>query len=285
MDSATLSGGYKDVGGFALPAIGLGTRLLLNEDCARVVEQATAIGYRYIDTAPIYENEAAIGVGLRRSGVDRADVVVATKVERDDLEASALRRSVERSLKALAFDTIDLLIIHWPNDKVPLSESLAAMCALKREGLIKNLGVANFPIALLDQALELAARDGERIAVNQLEIHPSLPQSKLIAACHARGVAPIAYSPMGREVLAHPVVRDMASRHDRTPAQIVLRWHVQRGVLPIPIPDSGAREQVAAQHAIFDFALGENEIALLSSIEPHRRFFNPPWAPAWDAQH
>ena len=268
-----------------LPAIGLGTRLLLNEDCARVVEQAMAIGYRYIDTAPIYENEAAIGEGFRRSGVDRADVVVATKVERDDLEASALRRSVERSLKALAFDAIDLLLIHWPNAKIPLSETLKAMCALKRQGLIKNIGVANFPIALLDQAIGLAARDGERIAVNQFESHASLPQSKLIAACRARGVAPIAYSPMGRDDLAHPVVRAIAARLDRTPAQIVLRWHLQRGVLPIPISDSGARAQVAAQHAIFDFELSALDVALLSSIEPHRRFFNPPWAPEWDAQH
>jgi 2,5-diketo-D-gluconate reductase B len=267
----------------AFPQIGLGTRLLLAEDCTRVVEQAIDIGYRYIDTAPIYGNEAAIGEGIRRSGISRDAMFVTTKVERDHLAAGAVVKSVEASLAALRLDHIDLLLIHWLNESVPLAETVAAMCALKKRGLLKHIGAANLTAALLDEAIALAARDGEVIAANQIEIHPSLPQQRLVAACRDRDVAVIAYSPMGRDDLQHPLVLGVATRLNRKPAQIVLRWHVQRGVLPIPIPDTASCDQVTEQYGISDFALSDQDMQDLRNVVPQKRYFDPAWAPKWDA--
>ncbi|MEH2474201.1 diketogulonate reductase-like aldo/keto reductase [Nitrobacteraceae bacterium AZCC 2161] len=265
-----------------LPPIGLGTRLLVAEECSAVVEQAISIGYRYVDTAPIYGNEAAIGEGIRRSAMPREEIFVTTKVERDNLRAGPLRQSVENSLTALKSDYIDLLLIHWPNQEIPLSETIAAMGALRKRGLLKHIGVANFPIAMLDQAIELACQNGADIAANQVEIHPSLYPSKLIEACRQRGVATIAYSPMGRDDLKHPVVLEIASRLGRGPSQIILRWHAQQGVLPIPIPDTATRDQIAQQYDIFDFALSTADLNRLSSLTPQTRYFNPAWSPVWD---
>ena len=276
--------GAEAAGRLTLPPIGLGTRGLSGSQCARVVEQAISIGYRYIDTAPVYGNEAAVGDGLRASGIDRAAMLVATKVERDDLAPEPLQRSVEKSLAALKFAYVDCLLIHWPNPDMELAETIAALCELQREGLIRHVGVANFPIALLDDAVASAARSGSVIAVNQLEVHPSLPQAMIIEACRRRGVAVVAYSPMGREDLDDPIVSDIASRLNRTPSQVVLRWHHQRGVLPIPIPDTGTREQIERQYRVFDFELSPADFDSLSSLAPTKRYFDPAWAPRWDPQ-
>src|SRR5260370_15563774 len=189
-----------------LPPVGLGTRLLLAKECSRVVAEAISIGYRYVDTAPVYGNEAAIGEGLRSSGISRDEVFVTRKGERDHLRVGALRKSVEASLVALNSQYIDLLLVHWPNQDIPLSETISAMSALQSRGLVKYIGVANFPIAMLDEAIELAEGDGTSIAANQLEIHPSLYPSKLLEACRQRDVVTIAYSPMGRDDLKHPTV-------------------------------------------------------------------------------
>lgn len=278
-DSSTIATGVARLN---LPPVGLGTRLLLGEHCSRVVSEAISIGYRYVDTAPVYGNEAAIGAGLRSSGVARDAVFITTKVERDHLRADALRTSVEASLTALDSQYIDLLLIHWPNQDVPLSETISAMAALQGRGLVKHIGVANFPVAMLGQAIGLAEQAGTTIAANQLEIHPSLHPSKLLEACRQRGVAIIAYSPMGREDLKHPAVLEIASRLARAPSQIVLRWHVQLGVLPIPIPDTGTRDQIAMQYDVFDFELSAADLKQLAGIIPQKRYFDPAWAPVWD---
>ena len=266
-----------------LPQIGLGTRLLLADECTRVVEQAIAIGYRYIDTAPVYGNEAAVGDGVRRSGIARDAMFITTKIERDDLCADAVTLSVETSLEKLGLDAIDLLLIHWPNVEIPLSETIAAMRALQRRGLLVHIGVANFPIAMLDQAIAIAAQHDAIIAANQIEVHPSLPQAKLLAACRERNVATIAYTPMGRDDLTHSVVLEIAERLARSPAQIILRWHMQCGVLPIPIPDTGKREQIAQHYDIFNFELSRGDSMSLSGLIPQKRYFDPAWAPQWDA--
>ena len=270
------------VAGLNLPPIGLGTRLLLAEECSRVVAEAISIGYRYVDTAPVYGNEAAIGEGLRSSGVPRDAVFVTTKVERDHLRAGALRESVEASLEALNSQYVDLLLIHWPNQDVPLSETIFAMSALQGRGLVKHIGVANFPIAMLDEAIGLAEQVGTTIAANQLEVHPSLCPLRLLEACRQRGVATIAYAPMGRDDLKHPVVLEIASRLGRGPSQIILRWHVQLGTLPIPIPDSGTCDQIAQQYDVFNFELSATDLKQLSSLTLQRRYFDPAWAPVWD---
>lgn len=265
-----------------LPAIGLGTRLLLGEDCSRVVAHAMSVGYRYIDTSPNYGNEAAVGAGIRSSGIGREAIFVTTKVERTNLGRDELRRSVQDSLDALKIDTIDLLLIHWPNDEIPLADTVSAMAALQRKGLLKHIGVANFPIAYLDRAIELAEVHGTAIAANQVEVHPSLYQAKLINACQRRSVAVIAYSPLGREDLRHPKVLEIASRLERSPSQVILRWHIQLGILPAPIPDTGTDDQIAQHHDIFDFHLSAADMHALSMVTPPTRYFNPAWAPKWD---
>jgi diketogulonate reductase-like aldo/keto reductase len=265
-----------------LPAVGLGTRLLLGEDCSRVVAQAIAVGFRYIDTSPVYGNEAAVGAGIRKSGTARDSIFVTTKVERANLGRDDLRRSVDSSLKEISIDSIDLLLVHWPNGEIPLTDTIAAMAALQREGLLKNIGVANFPIAELDRAIELAAGNGTVIVANQVEVHPSLYQARLIDACRRRGVAVIAYAPTGREDIRHPKVLEIASRLQRSPSQVVLRWHVQLGILPVPIPDTATHDQIARQYEIFDFELSATDMQLLSTVTPSTRYFNPAWAPKWD---
>lgn len=265
-----------------LPAIGLGTRLLLGEDCARVVAQAINVGYRYIDTSPIYGNEAAVGAGIQRSGIPRQSIFVTTKVERANLGGDDVRRSVEDSLAELEIDTIDLLLLHWPNDETPLADTISAMSALQREGLLRNIGVANFPIAQLDRAIELAAGHGTVIAANQVEVHPSLYQKRLIDACQRRGVAVIAYAPTGREDIKHPKVLEIASRLQRSPPQVVLRWHIQLGIMPVPIPDTATYDQISRQYEIFDFHLSATDMQTLSTVTPSTRYFNPAWAPKWD---
>lgn len=266
----------------ALPPVGLGTRLLLGEECSRGVAQAIAVGYRYIDTSPIYDNEAAVGVGIRRSGIARKAIFVTTKVERTNLGGDDLRRSVENSLAAIGTDTIDLLLIHWPNDEIPLADTVSAMSALQREGPVKNIGVANFPVAQLDRAIELAEAYGTVIAANQVEVHPSLCQSRLIDACRQRGVAVIAYAPMGREDIRHPKVLEIASRLERSPSQVVLRWHIQLGTMPVPIPDTATYDQIVRQYDLFDFHLSAADMQTLSMVTPSTRYFNPAWAPKWD---
>lgn len=268
----------------ALPLSGLGTRLLTDATCAEVVQDAIEIGYRYVDTSPSYGNEEAVGQGIRQSGIARNEIFVTTKVERDDLQPERLLASVRRSLDRLGLHRIDLLLIHWPNSDVPISESLSAMRALQLAGEVVHAGVANFPIAMLDAALAAAEQIGTRVVANQIEVHPSLPQRRLVSACLARGVRPIAYSPMGRDDLAHPVVLAVADRLGRTPAQTVLRWEIQRGVLPVPIPDTAQPEQIASQFDLFDFELSAEDMTRLADVGPERRYFSPAWAPSWDPQ-
>jgi diketogulonate reductase-like aldo/keto reductase len=266
------------------PLVGLGTRLLLGDQCTGVVLKAIEIGYRYVDTSPSYGNEDAVGRGVLLSGIDRHEMFVTTKVERDDLRPERLLTSVQRSIDVLGLGWIDLLLIHWPNAEVPFSETFSAMRALQQSGVISQMGVANFPIAMLDEAMAAASQAGTELFANQIEVHPSLPQRRFVSACIARGVRPIAYSPMGREDLGHSAVVSVANRVGRTPAQVILRWHIQRAVLPVPIPDTGEPPQIASQFDLFDFELSEDDMAVLSAVGPEKRYFSPAWAPVWDPQ-
>jgi diketogulonate reductase-like aldo/keto reductase len=267
-----------------LPPVGLGTRLLLGDKCADVVLKAIETGYRYVDTSPSYGNEDAVGRGISLSGIDRREMFVTSKVEREDLRPERLMASAKRSLDVLGLVWIDLLLIHWPNADVPISETLSAMRELQLSGMISHVGVANFPVAMLDEAIAAIGQAGTSLLANQIEVHPSLPQRRLVAACIGRGVRPIAYSPMGREDLSHPSVLGIAERTGRTPAQIVLRWHIQSGALPVPIPDTGEPAQIVAQFELFDFELSQDDMVVLGSVGPERRYFSPAWAPVWDPQ-
>lgn len=268
--------------GAAIPSLGVGTWTLNDELCAEIVSHALSIGYRHVDTASIYRNEADVGAGLRASGVPRDEVFVTTKVWWTDIAAGALERSAEASLKRLQIDQVDLLMIHWPNPQVPLEESIKALNAARRSGLARHIGVSNFPTGLLAQALSLS--DAPLVA-NQVEYHPYLDQSRVLAACRQAGMAMVSYCPLYRGGLFdEPAIVSAASRHDKNPGQIVLRWHVQQqGV--VAIPRTTKKERLAENMAIFDFALSADEMSAISALSGRNSRlcdydFSPDWDPA-----
>ena len=265
--------------GAAIPAIGLGTWQLRGEECSAAVKAAIEIGYRHIDTASMYGNEEAVGAGLKASGIARDEVFVTTKVWPEDLAPADLRRSAEASVKRLGLSAVDLLLIHWPNESIPLAGSIRALCAAKRAGLARHVGVANFTVRLLDEAVALA---DEPIVANQCEHHPYLDQSRVLAACRRHGAAFVSYCPIGKaQVLGEPAIEAVAKAHGRTAAQIVLRWHVQQGVAAIP--KSGNPRRMRENLAVFDFALTEDEMARISALaRPGGRMVSPSWSPRWD---
>ncbi len=201
--------------GFKIPLVGLGTWALRGRECARLVEQAIRLGYRHIDTAQMYDNEAQVGEGVRASG-KRDEVMVTTKVQPTLLAPHDLERSVKESLAKLRFDHVDLLLIHWPNPRVPLSETLGAMLKLKKAGLTRAIGVSNFTVALLDEANKIAPD----VVCNQIECHPFLNQDKVIAACKKHHMAVVAYSPIARgSAHGDKVLEKVGKAHGKTAAQ------------------------------------------------------------------
>ena len=267
-----------DAKGFKLPIVGLGTWQLTGRDCTRLVEQAIRLGYRHIDTAQMYGNEAAVGDGVRASG-KRAEVVVTTKVPPERLAPHDLERSVKESLHKLRLDVIDLLLIHWPNPRVPLAETLGAMARMKQEGYVRQLGVSNFTVALLDEANKVSSAP---LVCNQIECHPFLDQSKVIAATRKAGMAVVAYSPIARGGAAgDAVLEKIGKAHGKNAAQIGLRFLVQQDIVVIPRTSRIGR--LEENLALFDFALSEAEMAEVRALSQRQgRIVDWSWSPQWD---
>jgi 2,5-diketo-D-gluconate reductase B len=261
--------------GFEIPILGLGTWSLRNT--ARMVEQAIRIGYRHIDTAQMYGNEAEVGQGVRASG-RRGEVVVTTKVQPTNLAPRELERSVKESLAQLRLDVIDLLLIHWPNPRVPLAETLGAMSKMKREGYVRAIGVSNFTVALLEEASRLAPD----IVCNQIECHPFLNQDKVIAACKKHRLAVVAYSPVARGgAQGDEVLERIGRAHGKTAAQVSLRFLVQQGI--VVIPRTNRLERLAENFALFDFALSDAEMREIRGLARRDgRIVDWSWSPKWD---
>jgi 2,5-diketo-D-gluconate reductase B len=263
---------------FSIPLVGLGTWQLNGGECVRLVEQAIALGYRHIDTAQMYGNEGEVGEGVRASGL-RSEVMVTTKVEPGSLAPADLERSVKESLAKLRFDIIDLLLIHWPNPRVPLSETLGAMAQLKRAGLVRQLGVSNFTVALLDEANKLSP---EPLVCNQIECHPYLDQSKVIAACKRHDMAVVAYSPIARgQAKGDQVLERIGKAHHKSAAQVSLRFLVQQGI--VVIPRTSKPDRLAENIALFDFELSEEEMRTIHQLAKRgNRMVDWAWSPQWD---
>ena len=265
--------------GAEIPAIGFGTSSLGN--CGEIVANALKAGYRHIDTAWKYGTERGVGEGMRASGVPRSEIFLTTKVTHEYLRADDFARSVDESLKNLGVDHVDLLLVHWPNPEIPLSEPMPALAKAKRQGLTRHIGVANFTIALLDEAIRLCP---EPLVNLQAEYHPHLDQTKLLEACRRRGLIFTAYCPLGRGRLpGDPVLADIDARKGRPIAPIALRWLVQQGNI-IPIPRSSNPKRMAENLAVFDFALTDEEMKRISALKrPDGRIADPAGrAPAWD---
>lgn len=267
--------------GAEIPVIGLGTWRLAGEAAVHSVQTALAAGYRHIDTAAMYGNEVEVGEAIRTEATPREDVFVTTKVWLSDLAEGQLQRSAEASLRRLGFDQVDLLLIHWPSPDVPLVEQIRALCSAKRRGLTRHIGVSNFPPRFLEAAVRLA---DEPIVTNQVEHHPYLDQSELAAVCRKLGVALSSYAPIGRgAVLADPAIREIAEAKGRTPAQIVLRWHIQQPQ-NVVIPKSANPRRIAENVDIFGFTLSPEEMDRISGLaKPDGRMVAAPNGLDWDA--
>lgn len=272
---------YVNANGAAIPALGLGTFTLKGTDCVDMVSSAIEVGYRHLDTAAMYGNEAEVGEGLRQSAIARDEVFVTTKVWWEDLRADDLRRSAEASLARLKLDSVDLLLVHWPNPAIPLSDTLPALSRLKQDGLARNIGVSNFTTKLLAEALEMCP---EPLVANQVEYHPYLDQTKVYAACRAAGMAMVSYCPLhrGGGLLSEAAVRSAADAHGKTPGQIVLRWHVQQDGV-VAIPRTSRIERLEENFSIFDFELTGDEMAAISQLAGKgSRICDFDFSPRWD---
>ena len=270
--------------GARIPAIGFGTLTLKDAGCVEAVKTALGVGYRHIDTAERYGNEAEVGEGLHQglaaNGLKREDVFVTTKVYHDKLKAADFARSFDESLQKLRLPWVDLLLIHWGNPKVPLAETIEALCKTKKEGRARHVGVANFTTAMLDEAAKLAT---EPLVTNQIEVHPFLDQSKVLAACRKHGMSVTAYCPLSRgKVPGNETLERIGKAHGKSAAQVSLRWLLQQGL--IVIPRTAKPDHMAANLAAEDFTLSVAEMAEIGKLKrPDGRVVNPPHSPQWDS--
>jgi 2,5-diketo-D-gluconate reductase B len=248
--------------GASIPLVGLGTWELRGRSCARVVEQALRLGYRHVDTAEIYDNEREVGEGVNASGVRRSDIFLTTKIWPSHFAPRALERAARDSLVRLRQSEVDLLLLHWPNPQIPLEETLGALCKVKRDGLARNIGVSNFTVAMIDEATRICP---EPLICDQVECHPYLDQSKVIAACRAHGMALVAYSPIARgNARNDKVLVRIGAAHKKTAAQVCLRYLVQQNI--VVIPRTSKLDRLTENASIFDFRLSEGEMADIAKL-------------------
>jgi diketogulonate reductase-like aldo/keto reductase len=268
-----------EANGASIPALGLGTWQLNDRVGARIVEQALRLGYRHIDAALIYGNEKEVGEGLHASGVKREDIFVTTKVPHTELTPPALERAVKQSLANLRLTDVNLLLIHWPNPQIPLAETIGAMCKMKREGYARHIGVSNFTVALVEEAVKLSS---EPIVTNQIEWHPYLDESRVQAACKKHGIAVTAYCPIARgRAVGDELLTRIGAKYGKTAGQVSLRWLIQKGA--IVIPRTSKVERLTENMTIFDFELLREDMAEIDRLaKPAGRVVKVGWAPAWD---
>lgn len=270
---------FVEAKGARIPAIGLGTWELRGRSCARLVEQALRLGYRHIDTAQIYENEREVGDALRASGVPRGEVFVTTKVWTSHFAPHDLERSTKESLNRLRLAEVDLLLLHWPNPRVPLSETLDALAQVRKLGMCRHIGVSNFTVALMEEAVQECPAP---LVCNQVEYHPYLDQTKVREACARHDMALVAYSPIAKgRVRKDDVLVQIGQVHGKSAAQVCLRWLVQQNVSAIP--RTSRLERLSENIDVFDFALSDDEMARISALGSREgRLTDFGFSPKWD---
>ncbi|MFP5377436.1 MAG: aldo/keto reductase [Acidimicrobiia bacterium] len=251
-------------GGVELSMVGLGTWEMTGSPCYRAVRHALEVGYRHLDTATVYRNERDVGRAVRDSGLPRQDVFVTTKLPPGD--AGRERRTLEASLGALGMDHVDLWLVHWPPGGGAAPQVWKQLLALRDEGLARAVGVSNYRVAQLD---ELVAATGEAPEVNQVRWGPALHDPAELEDHRRRGVVLEGYSPFKSTDLAHPVLAEVAGRHGVSPAQVVVRWHVDHGV--VVIPKSATPERIAANFDVFGFRLDDEELRRIDALSEAAR--------------
>jgi diketogulonate reductase-like aldo/keto reductase len=268
-----------EVGSVRIPAIGLGTWELRGRACARLVEQALRLGYRHIDTAQMYDNEREVGEAVRASGIKRDELFVTTKVWTTHFAPNDLERSTKESLAKLRLGEVDLLLLHWPNPQVPLVETLGALARMKQLGLARHIGVSNFTVALIEEAVAVCP---EPLVCDQVEYHPYLDQIKVLEACARHQMAVVAYSPVAKGRLkSDRTLEQIGARYGKTAAQVSLRWLVQQNVAAIP--RTSRIERLSENLDIFDFALSDDEMRRIFAMGSAKgRLTDFGFAPKWD---
>ena len=268
--------------GTSMPRLGLGTMAHPEPgEAADLISYALTSGYRHIDTARKYGSEEWVGEGIKKSGIPRDDIWVTTKVTEDNAKANDFARSVEASLNAMQLDYVDLLLIHWPSRDIPLEETLGALAKAKNEGYALNIGVSNFTVNLMDQAVKLCP---EKLFLNQFEYHAYIDQSKVIEACKKHDLLMTCYVPLGRgKILRDPVLKEIGDVHGKSIAQVGLRWLIQQEGT-IVIPGARATQRINENMNIFDFELSEEEMNMISKLQANNhRAVNPEVRrPVWD---
>jgi 2,5-diketo-D-gluconate reductase B len=268
--------------GAQMPAIGFGTMELPHRP-AELVAAAIMCGYRHIDTARKYGTEERVSEGIRASGIARNELFVTTKITEENAREADFLRSAETSLKALGLDYVDLLLIHWPQPKVPFSETLGALAKAKRAGLTRHVGVSNFTLAMLEEAVNVCP---EPLVTNQVEYHAYLPQDRMIAALKRHGMILTAYCPVARgKLLDDPVVGEIAKARGKTHAQICLHWLIQQPMVAA-VARALEEQHIVENLDVFNFSLTNEEMRRLSDLRKRNiRIADPPErAPKWDIE-
>lgn len=263
-----------------MPKLGFGTWQLTGDACEDAVSHALEVGYRHIDTAQIYRNEKEVGAAIRASSVSRTKIFLTTKIWTDNMSGDAVLKSAEQSLRDLQTDYCDLMLVHWPHQKIPFKETLSALEKLHGAGKTRLIGVSNFTH---DQVKTVRDELGFDIAVNQCEYHPFLDQSQLIAQARDYGMIFTAYCPIAQgRVMTDPVITEIAETHGKSPVQVSLRWlYQQDGV--VAIPRSSKHNHITANFDIFDFELSKAEMDRMFDLtQNNQRLIDPDFAPVWD---
>ncbi|NLJ49638.1 MAG: aldo/keto reductase [Candidatus Atribacteria bacterium] len=259
---------YIEILEMKMPVIGLGTWNLRGKECFEATISALEIGYRHIDTAEMYENETEIGEALARSLVPRNELFLTTKVWSNHLQYQDVIRSLERSLKKLKTDYVDLLLIHWPNPNIPLSDTFKAMSYLKNKGMLRFIGVSNFDKDLLLKAQQISSLPIMNV---QVEYHPFLDQNSILSYCQKNNISLTAYCPIARgRDLNNPTLEKIASKHKKTVPQVMLRWLIQQKNV-VAIPKAKSAEHQRINFDIFDFQLSPEEMNTIFQLNRGQR--------------
>lgn len=270
----------KTIQGDEVPTPGLGTWQLTGPQCREGVAHALDLGYRHIDTAQVYGNEEQVGQGLNDRRVDREDLFLTTKIWRSNVAPDDMRTSTEESLRKLDTDYLDLLLIHWPVEHVPLETQLDTLVELCREGKTRRVGVSNFLPEQIDRTVEFLPDDVPFFA-HQAEYHPFLDQSPLLERAREHDHLFTAYSPLARgRATENNTLQEIGTHHGKSAAQVALRWLLQQERV-VPIPKAASPEHREANIDVFDFELSAEEMDAISSLREDHRILDPGFAPDW----
>lgn len=271
---------YLELQGEKVPALGLGTWQLKEEECEDAVRTALKKGYRHIDTAQAYSNEARVGQAINDSEVSRGDIWLTTKVWRSNFNHDSVIKSVNESLEKLQTHYVDLLLIHWPSETTSFEETIKAMESLVDNSRVKKIGVSNFTVRQMQRTQRLAT---ENIFTNQIEYHPFLDQDAVLEKCQEMEMMLTAYSPLARgDVIGNEALKEIGDKYGKSEIQVALRWLIQQKNVAA-IPKASTEEHIEQNFNIFDFEISENEMRIIDELKrKNDRKVDPDFAPDWD---